>query len=57
MEYVQDGNYTFEDKMNVFEINKKDEWVFWYIQTVQGDPVNLPHPMHLHVSLTLLLVS
>jgi len=54
LEYVQDGNYTFENKMNVFEINKKDEWVFWYIQTVQGDPVNIPHPMHLHVSLSLL---
>lgn len=49
LEYVQDGNYTFEKKMNVFEINEKDSWTFWYIQTVQGDPVNLPHPMHLHV--------
>lgn len=51
LEYVQDSNYTFESKMNVFEINEKDAWTFWLVQTVQGDPVNLPHPMHLHVSL------
>jgi len=46
--YVQESNYTFEKKMNVFEINEKDKWTFWVIQTVQGDPVNLPHPIHLH---------
>jgi FtsP/CotA-like multicopper oxidase with cupredoxin domain len=58
LEYVQDGNFTFEDKLNVFEINKKDEWVFWYIQAVQGDPISAPHPMHqIHVSTALLLNS
>ncbi|KAJ9627644.1 laccase, multicopper oxidase, benzenediol:oxygen oxidorectuctase [Taxawa tesnikishii (nom. ined.)] len=48
LQYVQENNYTFEKKMNVFEINQKDMWTFWIIQTVQGDPVNLPHPIHLH---------
>lgn len=46
--YVQEGNYSFEQEMNVFEVNEKDKWTFWVIQTVQGDPVNLPHPIHLH---------
>lgn len=50
LEYVQDNNYTFEHKMNVFEINQKDAWTFWLVQTAQGGFVNLPHPMHLHVS-------
>jgi FtsP/CotA-like multicopper oxidase with cupredoxin domain len=50
LQYVQDGNYTFEKRMNVFEINQRDQWVFWYIQTVAGDQINIPHPMHLHVS-------
>lgn len=52
LEYVQDGNYTFEKKMNVFEINDKNAWTFWLVQTVQGG-FGLPHPMHLHVSRTL----
>jgi len=38
--YVYEGNYSFEEEMNVFEINEKDKWTFWVIQTVQGDPVN-----------------
>jgi hypothetical protein len=57
LEYVQDGNLTFEDKLNVFEINKKDEWVFWYIQAVHGDPIGATHPMYIRVSTALLLNS
>ncbi|KAK5733302.1 laccase, multicopper oxidase, benzenediol:oxygen oxidorectuctase [Elasticomyces elasticus] len=48
LQYVKDNNYTFEKKMNVFEINQVNTWTFWVIQTVQGDPVNIPHPIHLH---------
>ncbi|KAM0715961.1 hypothetical protein Q7P37_008475 [Cladosporium fusiforme] len=47
LEFVQDGNYTFERKMNVFEIKEKDAWTFWLVQTVDGAPP-LAHPMHLH---------
>ncbi|KAF2166071.1 multicopper oxidase [Zasmidium cellare ATCC 36951] len=48
LQHVLDSNYTFESKHNVFEISQIDTWTFWVIQTVQGDPVNLPHPIHLH---------
>ena len=48
LQYVQENDYEFEKKMNVFEINQVNTWTFWVIQTVQGDPVNIPHPIHLH---------
>ncbi|KAF2716610.1 multicopper oxidase [Polychaeton citri CBS 116435] len=49
LSYIQKADYTgFPKNYNVFEIEEKGSWVFWVVQTVQGDPVNLPHPIHLH---------
>ena len=59
LDYVIDGDYSFESRRNVYEINQVNAWTFWVIQTVQGDPVNIPHPIHLHgkLSLSLLTIS
>lgn len=49
LQNVLDSNYTFETQANVFEIERPaNAWTFWVIQTVQGDSVNVPHPIHLH---------
>ncbi|KAF7186453.1 Laccase-3 [Pseudocercospora fuligena] len=49
LQNVLDGNYTFEAKTNVFEIDRPaNAWTFWVIQTDQSDTVRLPHPIHLH---------
>lgn len=48
LQNVLDKNFTFEAKRNVFEITQRDTWTFWVIQTIPGDAVNLPHPIHLH---------
>ncbi|KAI9694661.1 MAG: hypothetical protein M1822_000277 [Bathelium mastoideum] len=48
LQYVIDGDTNYDDLMNVFEIEGVNKWTFWVIQTVQGDPVNVPHPIHLH---------
>ena len=48
LQNVLDKNFTFEAKRNVFEITQRDTWTFWVIQTIPGDQVNLPHPIHLH---------
>ncbi|KAI7351268.1 laccase-like multicopper oxidase [Hortaea werneckii] len=48
LQYVLDGNSAFPDELNLYEINGADEWSFWVIQSVQDDPFNTEHPIHLH---------
>jgi FtsP/CotA-like multicopper oxidase with cupredoxin domain len=47
LDYVRDGNTSYLQSMNVFEMPQADEWYFWIIQNNPGQP-NIPHPIHLH---------
>ncbi|KKY25837.1 putative laccase-1 precursor [Diplodia seriata] len=48
VQYVLDGNTSYPEETNVVELDEADEWYYFVLQTVQGSPVNLPHPIHLH---------
>ena len=48
LQYVVDGDTNYQKSMNLFELQGANKWTFWIIQTIQGDPVNIPHPIHLH---------
>jgi FtsP/CotA-like multicopper oxidase with cupredoxin domain len=41
---VYDGNDTWTAEQEVYELPTADEWIYWVIQTKNGQP----HPMHLH---------
>ncbi|KAL9075600.1 MAG: hypothetical protein Q9157_003956 [Trypethelium eluteriae] len=48
LQYVIDSDTNYTDDMNVFEVGETNKWSFWIIQSVQSDPVEVPHPIHLH---------
>lgn len=48
LSYVQDGDTNYTPKMNLFELNEANQWFYWIIQTGLNQPINLPHPIHLH---------
>lgn len=39
-----EGNDTWTDEQNVYQLPTANEWVYWIIQTTNTQP----HPMHLH---------
>ncbi|KAI9654427.1 MAG: hypothetical protein M1831_005393 [Alyxoria varia] len=48
LSYVKNGNTDYPTVANVIEVTDENEWVYWIIQEVQGGPVQIPHPIHLH---------
>ncbi|GME46776.1 Laccase-1 precursor [Neofusicoccum parvum] len=49
VQYVLDGNTSsFPSEINLVQLDEADQWYYFVLQTAQGSPVNLPHPIHLH---------
>lgn len=48
VQYVLDGNMSYPREINLVQLDEADQWYYFVLQTVQGSPVNLAHPIHLH---------
>lgn len=48
LQYVMSHNTNYPRVSNMIEIPNEGVWTYWIIQEVQGGPVYIPHPMHLH---------
>ena len=48
LDYVKSGDTEYPTAANVIEVTDANEWVYWIIQEVEGGPVQIPHPIHLH---------
>lgn len=54
LEYVFEGNTSYPKAAAVVEIPTEGTWTYWVIQMMVNGPP-LPHPIHLHVSLSIVL--
>lgn len=51
LEYVQEGNTSYPPAQNVISVPNTD-WTYWVLQELaftEDIPLNVPHPIHLHV--------
>lgn len=46
VQYVLDGNMSYPREINLVQLDEADQWYYFVLQTVQGSPVNLAHPIH-----------
>ena len=48
LQYVKTGNTSYPVTDNLIELPNEGIWTYWIIQEVEGGPVSINHPMHLH---------
>lgn len=46
--YVMTGNTSYPETYNLIELPNEGIWTYWILQEVEGGPVSIPHPIHLH---------
>jgi FtsP/CotA-like multicopper oxidase with cupredoxin domain len=46
LEYIKDGNTSYTQSMNVYEMPNANQYYYWVIQNTNAP--GLPHPIHLH---------
>ncbi|OCK85973.1 multicopper oxidase [Lepidopterella palustris CBS 459.81] len=48
LQYALDGDTNYPPNSNIFEMPTANAWYYWWIQSVSTNPVQIPHPIHLH---------
>ncbi|KAF2664586.1 putative multicopper oxidase, type 1 [Microthyrium microscopicum] len=48
LKYIADNNTNYPSTYNVLSLPNENIWTYWIIHEAAGNPVQVPHPMHLH---------